>query len=231
MADVTPPVVFFDLDGTLVDTTYLHTVAWSRALAEADERVPMSSIHSLIGMGGSELLRTLLDRDEESIRDAHAEYFCDLRPQATPLPGAKELLAALRDAGVKTVLVTSSKPADVEALLPILGGRHAVDEVVHGEETDRAKPEPDLFHVALDRTGIQAGDALAIGDAEWDVHTAKAAGVPTIGVGTGGTPVERLLQAGAIAVYRNCQDLLDQWSASPLPGRQSGAAQPDGVLQ
>ena len=48
--------VLFDVDGTLVDTNYLHTLAWSRALRDVGEWAPMNAIHRLVGMGGDQLV-------------------------------------------------------------------------------------------------------------------------------------------------------------------------------
>ena len=56
MTDHLRPGVLFDVDGTLCDTNYLHTLAWSRALRESEEWAPMNAIHRLIGMGGDQLI-------------------------------------------------------------------------------------------------------------------------------------------------------------------------------
>ena len=88
--------VFFDLDGTLLDTSYLHTFAWWRALDDEYERVPMSRIHPLIGMGSHELLSSLLGSDRPSISRAHGRYFSGLHEFIRPLPGASELVERSR---------------------------------------------------------------------------------------------------------------------------------------
>ena len=57
------PAILFDVDGTLVDTNYLHTVAWWRAFQDIGEEVPMSRIHPLIGMGSDQLVERLIGRE------------------------------------------------------------------------------------------------------------------------------------------------------------------------
>ena len=91
--------VFLDLDGTLVDTTYLHTYAWWRALDDAGERIPMAAVHPLIGMGSRELLASLLGREDHSISESHGRYFARLHSLVRPLPGADDLIRRLHAVG------------------------------------------------------------------------------------------------------------------------------------
>lgn len=208
--------VLLDVDGTLVDTTYLHTVAWWRALAEAGEARPMAQIHPLIGMGSTELLTSLLGRDEEKISEAHGRFFGELHPWIRPLPGAQELLHRLHEHGPLVILVTSAKERDLPALLGALDSSDVIDDVVHGEEVDSAKPSPDLFEVALDRIDVAPELSVALGDAVWDIEAAKRAGVPCIGLLTGGIDQHRLEDAGAVEVYESCEALLEQYDLSLL---------------
>lgn len=208
--------VFFDLDGTLVDTTWFHTLAWWRALHDHGRVVPMADIHPLIGMGGPELMNALFGDDDAGIRDAHDANFKEYRELATPLPGASDLLLALKQRPVRLVLVTSSKPDDAEMLVRCLECGNVFDDIVHSEEAERTKPEPDLFNVALARVSVPPEEALAVGDAAWDVQAAAKAGVGSIGVETGGTGGEALRRAGAIEVYRSCREILRGWSSGPL---------------
>jgi beta-phosphoglucomutase-like phosphatase (HAD superfamily) len=83
------PGVLLDVDGTLVDSNYLHTLAWSRALHTAGEWAPMSAIHRLVGMGGDQLVKHLLGRDDGALPDLwklQPRHLClgELRP--APLP-------------------------------------------------------------------------------------------------------------------------------------------------
>jgi haloacid dehalogenase-like hydrolase len=89
----------FDVDGTLADTNYLHTVTWWEAFAQAGHVVPMADIHRAIGMGSGLMLDKLLppDRDEDAdadIRTAHTALYSTYWSRLRPLPGAADLLRA-----------------------------------------------------------------------------------------------------------------------------------------
>ena len=73
--------VIFDIDGTLVDSNYLHTLAWYRAFAEAGEDVPAYRIHRCIGMGSSQLIKELIGRDQPDLSDAHSRQYRELREE------------------------------------------------------------------------------------------------------------------------------------------------------
>jgi len=74
--------VLFDVDGTLVDSTYLHTLAWSRALAGSGEWAPMNEIHRLIGTGGDEFTRRLLGHPDPSLNQLQIERYLELQSEA-----------------------------------------------------------------------------------------------------------------------------------------------------
>src|SRR5436190_14853591 len=100
--------VIFDLDGTLVDTVYGHTLAWQRVLAEAGMPVEGWKVHRLIGMSGGlltqaaghEIGRPLTDGETEQLQARHGVVYKELMPERRPLPGAIELLRHLRDEGI-----------------------------------------------------------------------------------------------------------------------------------
>jgi HAD superfamily hydrolase (TIGR01509 family) len=208
--------VFFDIDGTLLDTTYLHTLAWWRALDSAGLTRPMVEIHSLIGMGGPELLTTLLGRDDPEIREVHKSNFHAMHSSVRPLPGAREILHRVDQEGGRVVLVSSANERDADVLLDTLGCADVIDDVVHGDMVDQSKPAPDLFSIALERCGDSPDDVLALGDAIWDINAAASAGIDCVALESGGTDYSRLKWAGALAVYRGCSELLARWPSSPF---------------
>ncbi len=212
----TPEAVLFDIDGTLVDTVYLHTYAWWRALDEAGHVVPMARIHPLIGMGSDGLLSSLLGHPDDDISEVHGRHFTALHPFIRPLPGAGDLLRRTHGGGSKVVLVTSAKEHDLPALLGPLDSDDQIDDIVHGEMVEDAKPSPEVFETALDRLSLGPDTVVAVGDAVWDVKAAMTAGIPSIGVETGGTGGERLLEAGARSVYCDCAGIVERWADAPL---------------
>src|SRR5436190_24313436 len=95
--------VIFDLDGTLVDTVYGHTLAWQQVLAEAGMPVEGWKVHRLIGMSGGlltqaaghEIGRPLTDVEAKRLQKRHGVVYKQVMPERRPLPGAIELLTYL----------------------------------------------------------------------------------------------------------------------------------------
>ena len=86
------PGLLFDVDGTLFDTNYLHTLTWSRALGDAHEWAPMNAIHRLVGMGSDQLVRELLGHESADAVAARPKRYAELVGEAQPFPGAADLL-------------------------------------------------------------------------------------------------------------------------------------------
>ena len=103
--------VVLDVDGTLMDTNYLHVEAWARAFEDVGHRVPRVELHRQIGKGSELLIREFVDDDGkvEKITSLHSEYFADLQEHGHPLPGAKELISPPVDGGHAVWFVTSAK--------------------------------------------------------------------------------------------------------------------------
>jgi HAD superfamily hydrolase (TIGR01509 family) len=210
------PGVLFDVDGTLVDSNYLHTLAWSRALADAREWAPMNAIHRLVGMGGDQLVPRLLGHDCEGAREARPGRYRELMGEVRAFPGAAELLRSLHDLGVVVVLATSSPQDELDGALRTLDAAPAIDAQTTKNDVKESKPAPDLLQAALKAGDVDPGRALVVGDSIWDIEAAGAAGLPCVGVETGGFSHHELSAAGAVHVYRDVQEMLDQIGTGPL---------------
>jgi HAD superfamily hydrolase (TIGR01509 family) len=213
--------VLFDVDGTLVDTSYLHAVSWWEAFAQAGHEVPMARIHRAIGMGSDQLLDALLpaDRDtgaDDGISAAHSALYSVYWSRLRPLPGAADLLRACRQHGLRVVLASSAGLGELDKLRAVLDADEAVDEATSAGDVDKSKPAPDLVEVALEKAGLAPAEAMFVGDAVWDVEACQRAGVACIGVLSGGVSEAELLAAGAMRVYRDAADILDSFPASIL---------------
>jgi HAD superfamily hydrolase (TIGR01509 family) len=209
---VTVHAVLADVDGTLVDTTYLHTVAWWQALAEYGHTVPMHRIHRAIGMGADTILSHLLGddhdtRDDDAIADAHmalaAVHWSSLRPTN----GAADLLRECASRGLTVVLASSAKGRELAALRAAIDADDAVSAATSSDDADSSKPAPDIVAAALDRAGVAAREAVFVGDAVWDAYAATKAGVLCIGVTCGGTSRAELADAGMAEIYTDPADL------------------------
>jgi HAD superfamily hydrolase (TIGR01509 family) len=203
----------FDVDGTLVDTNYLHAVTWWEAFEQAGYQVPMAEIHRAIGMGSGQLLDKLLpgDRDRDAdtdLRTAHSVLYATYRSRLRPLPGAADLLRACKRRDLTVVLASSADEPEFKALRAALDAEDAIDEATFAGDVETSKPAPDLVEAALDKAGVPAGQAVFIGDTVWDVQACRKAGVPCIGVLSGGVSRDELTSAGAAQVYPGPGDLL-----------------------
>jgi len=205
--------VVLDIDGTLLDSNYHHTLAWSRAIAAyADRHVPAAVIHRAIGMGGDRLVAAvagddLEERHGDDIRERWEREYDAIIEDTRLFEGARELLAAIGDAGPKVVLASSGIPKHADHALELLHADEHSDAWTTSEDADESKPDPELVAEALDK--VAGTSAVMVGDAVWDVEAADRAGLPTIGLLTGGYSRQELLDAGAVAVYDDPADLLE----------------------
>jgi phosphoglycolate phosphatase-like HAD superfamily hydrolase len=218
--DATHPTVVLDLDGTLVDSVYQHVTAWQAAFHDVGLHVSGVRIHEAIGMGGDRLVAAVAGASceaavGEEVRKLHDSYFRSGLRTISPLDGAPELVESLAERGHRLVLASSSETDLVDALLEIVGISHHLHAVVTGSDDAASKPAPDMVQLAIERAGSR-GPAVVVGDATWDAESAAAAGVPSIGLRSGGVSTERLLSAGAAAVFDGPRDLLLHLDESPL---------------
>lgn len=207
--------LIFDLDGTLVDSAYPHTLAWQQALNEADLCVPACLIHRHIGISGKLMVnalgrgrgRTFDDDALTELEKRHDQLYREMAFLQRPLPGALELLEFLRESKVAHGIATTGKRSEIEGALRSL----ALDPdtvVVDGSIAASAKPEPDLFVECQHRLGVEKSECLVVGDSVWDIHAARRAGILGVGVLTGGFGEQELSNAGAMRVYRDAGELL-----------------------
>lgn len=212
--------VLFDIDGTLVDSNYLHVHAWSRAFRDVGADVDAWRVHQSIGMDGSLLVDSLLpgsgDATKQRAKDLHLRYYLDCRPLMRRTAGARELLDRVAAAGLTVVLATSAPEDELTALREVLGGAEVISAQTSAEDVETAKPRPDIVRAALDRSGAEAATAVFVGDTVWDAEAARRAGVAFIGMRSGGITEAQLRAAGARAVYDDPADLLTRFDYSPI---------------
>jgi HAD superfamily hydrolase (TIGR01509 family) len=213
--------ILFDVDGTLVDSNYLHAVCWHDALRSADHVVAMNVLHRAIGMGSTELLRHVLGDDrntdaDDDIIHAHKVLYQRHWSRLTLLPDAKALLRACVEMDHCIVLASSAAADELAALRRVLDADDVIDAATSSSDVDSAKPEPDLVQVALDKGGLAAESAVFVGDSVWDAAACRKAGVTFIGLTCGGTSAQELTEAGAVEVWRDPADLLANLKQSAI---------------
>jgi HAD superfamily hydrolase (TIGR01509 family) len=212
MTDSTAAALF-DVDGTLVDSNYLHVTTWWQAFRQAGYEVPMAGIHRVVGMGSDQLLDAVLPADRDKAGDpaviaAHAGLYATYWSRLRPFPRAAELLRACKAAGLTVVLASSANPPEFAALRSALNADDAIDATTSAGDVEQSKPAPDLVGMALQKAGAGADSAVFVGDTVWDVQACAKIGVPCIGVLSGGIDAAQLRDAGAAAIFDDPADLL-----------------------
>lgn len=206
-----PEAVVLDVDGTLLDSVYQHTFAWSRAFRLAGHPAPAWRIHRHVGMGGDKLVAAVAGEEVErssgdEIRQAWKQEYDAIIEDSVLLPQARELLLALRDRDLPLALASSSVPEHARRAFDLLEADELAAVLTTAEDAGESKPDRELIEVALEGLGTRR--AVLVGDAVWDVVAGSRAGIPTIGLACGGYGRQELLDAGAVAVHQDPGDLL-----------------------
>jgi HAD superfamily hydrolase (TIGR01509 family) len=215
-----PTAVLFDVDGTLVDSNDAHARAWVEAFAAYGVQVDYAQVRRCIGMGGDKLMPEVSGLREDTpkgtaISERRREVFKEkYLPRVKPLPGARELMAALKERGLTLVAASSAKKDELKPLLSIAGADALLDAATSSDDAEESKPDPDIVQAALKQANARPEDAMMIGDTPYDVESASRAQVRVIAFRSGGWGDADL--KGALAIYDGPADLLARLEESPL---------------
>lgn len=213
--------VLLDIDGTLILSNDIHAQAWVEAFAAFDYEVPFDRVRPLIGMGGDRIIPKFAPglNDEEGKGKTIADYRKSLlknkfASQIVPAHGARELVLNMLDAGLKLTIASSANPEELGLLLKAAQVDDLLHEATTSGDADTSKPAPDIVQAALDKNQLAPDQVVMLGDTPYDIESAGKAGVQVIAVRCGGFSDEQL--KGAIAIYNDPADLLEQYDQSPL---------------
>ncbi len=209
-------LVIFDLDGTIVDSQ-ANIVRAVEAVAAAlgVDAPPAAEIPLVIGLSlDKALLKLFPDIDSETHKEMDATYrkiFKQLRSSPDyhePLfPGTHDALDALEKAGFLLGIATGKAQRGVNYLLKRHGleGRFVTSQT---PDTAPGKPHPGMILNALQETGVEAENAVMVGDTSFDIQMARAANVQSVGVSWGNHPPDTLVDAGADQMIEHLDHLL-----------------------
>ena len=214
--------VLCDIDGTLVESNWLHAAAWKDAFAVIDIPLELEAVRRQIGKGGDELIPVFVPwwkrpMVEEPLKAYRGFLFRqDYLSRVEPFPKVREFFLRLKASGIRASLASSAHQEDLNAYKKIANIADLIDESTSADDADRSKPHPDIFESTLKKLNAKPADVLALGDTPYDAEAAGKAGIRTIGVTTGGWSKSDLLDAGCIEVYRDIAGLLENFDRSAL---------------
>lgn len=213
-------VVIFDVDGTLLDSTWMHAQAWKEAFKDFGHNFEIAELNTHIGRGARGLITDFIgareyERIGEELTKQHQVNF-DKLGEAKPFPKVKELCMELKRRGKIIVLASSALKETVEKHIKLLSIRSLIDGEVSGSEVTEGKPAPDIFVIALNRMSASPKESVVVGDSIWDIEAARNAEIEAIAVLTGGISRELLEEAGAKEIYQDIAELYRNLDNSAL---------------
>ncbi|WP_210495887.1 HAD family phosphatase [Patulibacter sp. SYSU D01012] len=183
-----PAAVVFDNDGTFLETE----AAWSRAEAELFRRrgVPFLPEHKrrLLGTSFAAAARTLEEVLGEPgggpaiMRELTGLVHDELDGPVPPMPGAEDLVAALRAADVRVAMATNAARSFAEKALRRAGHTETFSVLLTADDVAAPKPAPDIYVAAAEALGLDPADCVAVEDSPTGVRAARAAGMTVLGV-------------------------------------------------
>jgi HAD superfamily hydrolase (TIGR01509 family) len=223
--------VIFDIDGTLVDSNEAHARSWVDTLLEAGYDVPFDVIWPMIGMGGDKLLpsATGIESDSRLGKDLSKRrweiFQRDYLPRLRPMPGARELVARMREDDLAIIVASSAGGSELGALMEAANVADLMEETTSSSDAEESKPDPDIVRAAVRKSGLEPDELIMLGDTPYDVQAAIGANVKLVGLLCGGWTMLEL--SGATAIYDDPADLLKWYDYSPfavkaLAGKGSG---------
>ena len=211
-----------DLDGTLMESNWLHAEAWQVSFREMGIELELDEVRRQIGKGGEELVPVFVpwwkQKHVQEPLEAYRKFVfqTDYLARVKPIPRVREFLLRLKDAGIRLSLASSASKEDLLVYKKIGQMEDLIEEESSADDAERSKPHPDIFEATLKRLGLKPKDVLALGDTPYDAEAAGKADIWTIGVTTGGWSREDLLAAGCVEVYKDVGELLDRFEESAL---------------
>jgi HAD superfamily hydrolase (TIGR01509 family) len=212
--------VLCDIDGTLVESNWLHAAAWRDAFAVMGIPLELEDVRRQIGKGGDELIPVFVPWwkrkfVEEPLKRYRGHVFkTEYMSKVKVFPRVRDLLLHMKEAGIRVSLASSAHQDEVQIYKKIARIEDLVDEDASSDDARRSKPHPDIFEATLKKLGVKAKDALALGDTPYDAEAAGKAGVWTVGVTTGGWSEKELMDAGCVEVWKDVGELLENFERS-----------------
>jgi HAD superfamily hydrolase (TIGR01509 family) len=215
--------VILDVDGTLVLSNDAHAQGWVEAFAAFGYEVKFEQVRPLIGMGADQIVPKFApglsgkSGKGKEIADRRKELIINkFGPNLAPTNGARQLVAKMREQGLRLLIASSATSQELTILLKAaqVDDLLSQDEATTSSDAEASKPAPDIVEAALSKLEMQPDQVVMLGDTPYDVESAKKAGVGVIAFRCGGFDDSQL--EDAIAIYDDPTDLLAHYDRSPL---------------
>jgi beta-phosphoglucomutase len=204
-----PCAVIWDVDGTLVDTAELHFQAWERMAREMGRPFSRDDFAATFGRRNPEIIRFLFhqdfsDAEVADIGERKERYYRAEAAKGVPLlPGVQTLLQGFQAHGARQAVGSSAPRGNVDLILQLTGSAPYFEAIVGMEDTQRGKPDPQVFLVAAAKLGIPPSRCIVLEDAVAGVEAARAGGMKCVAVTfVGHHPTQSLSAAGANCVVK-----------------------------
>lgn len=210
--------LIFDLDGVVIDSMPMHTLAWERYL-EANSIDPSNVEARMHGKRNDELVRDLFgsDLDDAAVFEhgaAKERLFREMMGatlEAKLVPGIREFLAEASKM-VPLAVGTNAEPANVDFSLDGAGVRQYFSAIVDGSQVARAKPAPDVYLRGAELLGVDPANCIVFEDSPVGIRAARAAGMRVVGLLTHAARLEDV----DLAVRDFLQPELPLWLSAQL---------------
>jgi phosphoglycolate phosphatase len=208
-------LIIFDWDGTLLDSAERITRSMQKAAADVELPIPSAeAVRNIIGLGLPEVFEQLFGRlsasQQEQMRVRYGYYYIEGDDTAADFfPGVREGLVRLRQRGYRLAVATGKSRKGLDRVLAEVGLEGAFDHSRCADET-RSKPHPLMLEQLLAESGHRVEEAVMVGDTEYDLAMAVAAGMQAIGVSYGAHHPERLLKHAPQRIIDNFSEL-EHW--------------------
>ncbi|MGN0214518.1 MAG: HAD family hydrolase [Muribaculaceae bacterium] len=199
-----------DMDGVLYDSMRNHTKAWKMMFDDLGINTDRNEFFLYEGMTGRATIQLIfkrergIDMSDDDAREMYKMKTANFRslPRVEAMPGAYEMLTALRSNGVLRVLVTGSGQADViNRIDEDYAGLFAADMRITAAEVTHGKPNPEPYLKGQLLAGVKPHQAIVIENAPLGVQAGNASGSFTIAITTGPIPRQALIDSGAHLVF------------------------------
>jgi len=206
--------VIWDVDGTLVDTAELHFQAWRALAASIGKPFTREDFAGTFGWRNPEIIPHLFGPiySDAEIADLGERkellYRAEAKKGLSLLPGVSVLLQELHEAGFRQAIGSSAPRANLDLLLDVTHVHNFISVVVGMEDTQRGKPDPEVFLIGAEKLGVAPANCVVFEDAPVGIQAAKAAGMKAVGVTFAHHhPAEKLKAAGADLIVHSLEEV------------------------